>query len=74
MYAFLIFYSSEGAQNLTTDACDGNGVLVMLDEIQNKVYLESSNFPNVYPNNENCLWTIKSACHDVSIFVRFKIP
>ena len=62
----LVFYFSEGTQNLTIDTCDGNGVLVVLDEIQDSVYLESPNFPNDYPASQNCLWAIKSACHDVS--------
>ena len=51
---------------MTIDACDGNGAVVVLDEIQNKVYLESPNFPSNYPAYQNCLWAIKSACHDVS--------
>ena len=66
MYALLTFYSSEGAQNLTADACDGDGAIVILDEIQNKVYLESPNFPSNYQDDEYYQWIIKSACHDVS--------
>ena len=62
----LVFFFSEGTQNLTTDACDGNGAVVVLDVIQDSVYLESPNFPSDYPANQNCLWAFKSACHDVS--------